>query len=223
MYGFGLAKSLVVTLKNIALPSRFFTLHQYPNRKIGIFGLAKQSDTNVLINTLKNPVESVKALVGLVSVPDRQPQHPRVRGAEFTWYQERCTGCASCAKYCPLGIICIVTEPSGEAMQDGQKFGIKVFSIDIGRCMICGLCVEACPYDALHMGSGFEEARYRRSDLVIDIDRLRAAPKKPSNWFRPQLEAKGYNPFKGQVLDWREAGRHEKPSQTEQEVRWAKR
>ena len=41
----------------------------------------------------------------------RIAQHPRFRGQEFGWYEERCTGCASCAKYCPLGIIKIVTHP----------------------------------------------------------------------------------------------------------------
>ena len=40
-------------------------------------------------------------------------QHARFRGQEFTWYEDRCTGCASCAKYCPLGIIRIVTDPHG--------------------------------------------------------------------------------------------------------------
>ena len=43
---------------------------------------------------------------------ERIPLHPRFRGEEFVWYEERCTGCASCAKYCPLGIIKIVTQPT---------------------------------------------------------------------------------------------------------------
>ena len=223
MYGLGLARSLTVTLKNLVLPSRMFTVHQYPDRKIGIFGLAKRSGTNVLSYTLRHPGQAIKALVGLVSVADRLPQHPRFRGEEFTFYEQRCTGCASCAKYCPLGIIRIVTEPSGTFVQEGEMYGIEVFDIDIGRCMFCGLCVEACPYDALHMGSGFEEGRYTRGELVIDVDRLRRAPKRPSNWFRPQLEGKGYDPASGQELDWRDVGRHEQPSLAEQQERWVKR
>ena len=223
MYGFGLIKSLAVTLKNLILPGRMFTLHQYPNRKVGLLGLAKRSGTNVISFFLKNPIEAAKALIGLVSLEDRLPQHPRFRGEEFTWYEERCTGCASCAKYCPLGIIRIVTDPSGKFVQEGDKYKIEVFDMDIGRCMFCGLCVEACPYDALHMGSGFEEGRYTRDELVIDVERLRRAPKRPSTWFRPQLEDMGYDPASGEELEWRDVGRHEQPSLKEQEDRWATR
>ena len=42
MYGLGMAKGMVVTLKNLVLPSRKFTLHQYPDRKISPLGLAKR-------------------------------------------------------------------------------------------------------------------------------------------------------------------------------------
>ena len=137
----------------------------------------------------------------------RLKQHPRFRGEEFTWYEERCTGCASCAKYCPLGIIKIVTSPSETAPLQGDKYRLEVFDIELQRCMFCGLCVEACPYDALFMGSGFEEGQYKRTDLVISIDRLRQADKHPSTWFRPQLEGMEYKPGVSRPLGWREVGR----------------
>ena len=138
---------------------------------------------------------------------ERLKQAPRFRGQEFVWYEERCTGCASCAKYCPLGIIRIVTDPDGGDEQEGGSYKIDVFDIDQGRCMYCGLCVEACPYDALHMGSTFEGAQATRADLVITMEVLKERPKHPSTWFRPQLEQAGVDPFGGSPVEWEDAGR----------------
>ena len=157
-----------------------------------------------LLVTLKNLTKKPFT----VEYPEtRVKQHPRFRGEEFVWYEERCTGCASCAKYCPLGIIKIETSPSETAMAEGDKYRLEVFDIQISRCMFCGLCVEACPYDALFMGSGFEEGQYSRKDMVITIDQLRQSEKHPSSYHRPQLESQGYDPRGGQPLDWKQVGR----------------
>lgn len=113
------------------------------------------------------------------------PLAPRFRGYDFAWVEERCTGCATCAKACPHGCIEIVTHPR----EDG-RYGIDVFDVDTGLCMVCGLCVEACPYDALYMGRGFELAQYQRWDLVAHKQDI-------AN--RPLLSAYYRTPFQGQV------------------------
>ena len=223
MYGLGITKGLGVTIKNLLLPSRQFNIYQYPDRKASPIDLAKLDNTNPIVFILKNPFRTVRSLIGLEIVKDRIPQDARFRGQEFAWFEQRCTGCASCAKYCPLGIIKIVTDTSGVDFQEGQSYDIEVFDIDMGRCMYCGLCVEACPYDALHMGSGFEEGQYKRNDLIIDVNQLKKADKKPSTWFRPQLTDRGYDPMKGEKTTWTQVGRHEKPSKEDQEENWVNR
>ncbi len=166
-----------------------------------MFGLSMAAG---LLVTLKNLTKKPFT----VQYPEeRVKQHPRFRGEEFVWYEERCTGCASCAKYCPLGIIKIETSPSETLPQQGDKYLLETFDIQLSRCMFCGLCVEACPYDALFMGSGFEQGRYSRKDMVITIDDLRHADKKPSTYLRPQLESTNYDPRAGKPLDWKDVGR----------------
>ena len=142
-----------------------------------------------------------------VQYPEQRiPVQPRYRGYEFVWYEDRCTGCASCAKYCPLGIIKIVTRP-GPNPNHGNDYKLEVFDIDTGRCMMCALCVEACPYDALFMGTQFERAQYDRLNLVIHKDELVSSKKKPSAFLRPHLEVKAGQYTAETDLPSREAGR----------------
>ena len=206
MYGIGVVKGMAITLRNLMRPT---STVQYPDRRVNVAELAKKAGLMLPLFLILQPRKAFASFLGLVKEDTRLLQHPRFRGEEFSWYVERCTGCASCAKYCPLGIIEIVTTPSGEDIPEGGSYNVDVFNIDIGRCMFCGLCVEACPYDALFMGSGFERGRYRRDSLVISVEELTAAPKHPSTWFRPQLEKSQYNPFEGSGLPWEEVGRRD--------------
>ena len=48
MYGTGLLKGLGITMKNLVMPSRMFTLNQYPDRKVSLIELARLRDTSAL-------------------------------------------------------------------------------------------------------------------------------------------------------------------------------
>ena len=217
MIGTGLLKSLGVTARNLVRPK--FTI-EYPNRYVGVLSAAKYYEISPIRLLRMHPKEFALALMFRFTVPVKLTQSSRYRGNEFTWYENRCTGCAACAKYCPLGIIEIVTHPGGFDSLEGESYAIDVFDIDIGRCMFCGLCVEACPYDALHMGTKFERGKYQRADLVIDKHELNASPKQPSSWFRPQMEAQDYDPYKDEARSWQQVGRHEMPDPDTLKQRW---
>jgi len=112
----------------------------------------------------------------------------RIRGNELVWSLEKCTGCGTCAKTCPQGVIEIVTSPN----LTENKYEVEKYQVDTGYCIQCGLCVEACPYGALFMGYAFERAKYRRSELVQNKEdmMLEAGEKQPSGYFYPEIAAK---------------------------------
>lgn len=217
VYGTGLVRGMAVTLKTLLRPG--FTV-QYPDRRVGLIGAARAYNVSLAGLIFKRPIKAVRAVLGFERIAVRPTQSARFRGNEFTWYEDRCTGCASCAKYCPLGIIKIVTAPGGINVQEGESYAIETFDIDIGRCMFCALCVEACPYDALHMGSSFELGNYEREKLVLSKEDLISQPKRPSSWFRPQMEGGDYSPFTDLLEDMTQAGRHEMPSVELLTERW---
>lgn len=64
----------------------------------------------------------------------------------------KCTACMSCVRACPDKCIHVVGEGKGKERRPIQ------FTIDVGLCMFCWLCVEACPFDALTMTPDYEQA-----------------------------------------------------------------
>jgi formate hydrogenlyase subunit 6/NADH:ubiquinone oxidoreductase subunit I len=71
-----------------------------------------------------------------------------------------------------------------------NKRVVTKMEVDTGYCIMCGLCVEACPYNALFMGYSYERAKYRRRDLVqANSQLLASAERRASAFMHPELEA----------------------------------
>jgi NADH-quinone oxidoreductase subunit I len=56
--------------------------------------------------------------------------------------------------------------------EDGKKKKILAkYEYDLGSCMFCQLCVNACPHDAITFDQDFEHAVFDRTKLVMTLNR----------------------------------------------------
>jgi ferredoxin len=51
---------------------------------------------------------------------------------------------------------------------------LEKYDVDESRCILCGICVDACPYDALRCGPDNELSHTSRADPMIDLIALAA-------------------------------------------------
>ena len=105
--------------------------------------------------TVQNPHEKVE-------LPERSRWAVRMKYDENG--DHKCTACLACERACPDFIIKLDITPG----EDRSKH-IDRWRYEIGACMMCGLCVEACPFDAILMSHDYELARIDPAALVEDL------------------------------------------------------
>lgn len=117
----------------------------------------------------------VHPLTPTIQYPEEQrPLAPRLRTLHRLVRREdgspRCVACMMCETVCPALCIKIVAAEGDKPQIEKRP---KSFDIDMGRCIFCGYCVEACPEDAIRMDTGILDiAAYSREGMVLDMDML---------------------------------------------------
>ncbi len=85
-----------------------------------------------------------------------------------------CTGCMVCVRECP-------TQCMSAQMHDNPKFAegsshrrkiIEEFEVNLNRCILCGICVDVCSFDAIEMSYEHELASYARAGSRADLPLL---------------------------------------------------
>ncbi|MHB1340804.1 MAG: 4Fe-4S dicluster domain-containing protein [Coriobacteriia bacterium] len=97
-----------------------------------------------------------------------------VRPKYFEDGSPRCTACMTCVRVCPDHILSLDVTTGEDKTKHIDRFGYE-----IGACMMCGLCVEACPFDAIKMSHEYELAvtdpALLTENLIEDVDAASAA------------------------------------------------
>jgi NADH-quinone oxidoreductase subunit I len=109
--------------------------------------------------------------------PHVKPNLPaRTRGV-IALIEENCTVCMLCSRECPDWCIYIDSHKEQVAPKEGGRARTRNildrFAIDFALCMYCGICVEVCPFDALHWSPEFEYAEHQVERLTHEMDTLR--------------------------------------------------
>ena len=128
------------------------------------------------------------------------PVQPRFMGfPALTWDGEvgepYCTSCMVCIRHCPTQCMS-ATMKDNPLQQEGKSSRRKIvdsFEINLNRCILCGICVEVCNFDAIVMSHEHEMSTYNRNGDRVDLPELLEIGKKhqeETDWVPPTKRVK---------------------------------
>lgn len=129
-----------------------------------------------------------------------RPVRPRYMGfPALTWDHEIgepfCTSCMVCIRQCPTQ--CMKATMKDNPLQiEGVSHRRKIvdeFEVNLNRCILCGICVEVCNFDAIVMSHEHELSVYERNGDRVDLIELLAMGKRyqeDTDWVPPSQKAK---------------------------------
>jgi NADH-quinone oxidoreductase subunit I len=96
----------------------------------------------------------------------------------LTWDQEVaepfCTACMVCIRNCPTQCMTATMKDNplhAEGKSSRRKI-VDLFEINLNRCILCGICVEVCNFDAIVMSHEHEMSTYQRNGDRVDLPAL---------------------------------------------------
>lgn len=101
-----------------------------------------------------------------------------------------CVGCMVCIRECPTQCMSatMIDNPLYAEKRSSRRKIVEDFEINLGRCILCGICVEVCNFEAIVMSHEHEMSSYGRYDRRVDLGVLLDMGKKfqrETNWQAP--------------------------------------
>ena len=93
---------------------------------------------------------------------------------DYTVDEPYCTGCMVCIRECPTQCMSatMVDNPLHAEGKSKRRKIVDDFEINLGRCIVCGICVDVCNFDAIEMSHEHELGKYARNGNRADKDQL---------------------------------------------------
>jgi NADH-quinone oxidoreductase subunit I len=148
-----------------------------------------------------------KPVTGQYPEPDKRlPVQERFMGfPALTWDYEvgepYCTGCMVCIRNCPTQCMSatMMDNPKAAEGESRRRKIIQEFEINLGRCILCAICVDVCNFDAIEMSHEHELSKYERNGNRVDLPQLLEMGKQYQaqvNWKPAQPEKNSGIPVK---------------------------
>ena len=101
-----------------------------------------------------------------------------------------CVGCMVCIRECPTQCMSatMIDNPLYAEQRSSRRKIVEDFEINLGRCILCGICVDVCNFEAIVMSHEHEMSSYGRYDRRVDLGVLLDMGKKfqrKTNWQAP--------------------------------------
>ena len=150
--------------------------------------------------TLASTVSGLRKPVTRQYPKQATPVQPRFMGfPALTWDGEvsepYCTGCMVCIRNCPTQCMSasMMDNPKHAEGESRRRKIVDYFEINLNRCILCGICVEYCNFDAIVMSHEHEMSTYGRNGDRVDLPALLQIGKKHQDvtgWIPPTVLAK---------------------------------
>lgn len=128
-----------------------------------------------ILQTLRHVFRQVFKRPFTYFYPYEDREYPERTRGRHIHIRENCTACGQCVRACPNVAIRIDKEDK-EFEKDAALY------FDYTRCIFCGLCTQACRFDALFHTKVVDISEEDREDLIYGPDRITTLDREPLEW-----------------------------------------